>query len=240
MGFFRQEYWSGLLFPSPGDNPDPGIEPWSPTLQADSLPSEPAGKPRSEEQRKSKAIFGSILNKGWYSQVALVVKKTLLSICQCRRHKRCGFDSWVRRSPGGGRGNPLQYSGLENSMTEEPGGLQSIVLQRIGHDWRDLAHTHTHTLMLTNVGYWYSLQTRKKNLVIQTLNLRLFPLYSIATCSLVHVPSLSPVPGVSQTEGFMWILMRIASWGCWWALDEPLNFSTSCPTEGSQSHFMLY
>ena len=37
MGFFRQEYCSGLPFPSPGDLPDPGIEPRSPTLQADSL-----------------------------------------------------------------------------------------------------------------------------------------------------------------------------------------------------------
>ena len=37
MKFFRQEYWSGLPFPSPGDLPDPGIEPESPTLQADSL-----------------------------------------------------------------------------------------------------------------------------------------------------------------------------------------------------------
>ena len=43
--FSRQEYWSGLLFPSPGDLPDPGIEPRSPALQADSLPSELLGKP---------------------------------------------------------------------------------------------------------------------------------------------------------------------------------------------------
>ena len=41
MGFSRQEYWSGLPFPSPGDLPDPGIEPGSPALQADTLPSEP-------------------------------------------------------------------------------------------------------------------------------------------------------------------------------------------------------
>ena len=41
MGFSRQEYWSGLPFPSPGDLPDPGIEPGSPALQADALPSEP-------------------------------------------------------------------------------------------------------------------------------------------------------------------------------------------------------
>ena len=46
MGFPRQEYWSGLLFPSPGDIPSPGIEPRSPALQADSLLlSEPPGKP---------------------------------------------------------------------------------------------------------------------------------------------------------------------------------------------------
>ena len=45
MGFSRQEYWSGL--PSPGDLPDPGIEPRSPALRADALPSEPPGKSRS-------------------------------------------------------------------------------------------------------------------------------------------------------------------------------------------------
>ena len=45
MEFFRQEYWSGLPFPSPGDLPDPGIKPRSPTLQADTSPSEPPGKP---------------------------------------------------------------------------------------------------------------------------------------------------------------------------------------------------
>ena len=44
MEFSRQEHWSGLPFPSPGDLPDPGIEPGSPTLQADALPSEPPGK----------------------------------------------------------------------------------------------------------------------------------------------------------------------------------------------------
>ena len=45
MGFPRQEHWSGLPFASPGDLPEPGIEPRSPALQADSLPSEPLGKP---------------------------------------------------------------------------------------------------------------------------------------------------------------------------------------------------
>ena len=45
MGFSRQEYWSGLPFPSPGDLPDPGIKPGSPGLEADALTSEPPGKP---------------------------------------------------------------------------------------------------------------------------------------------------------------------------------------------------
>ena len=44
MGFSRQEYWKGLPFPSPGDLPNPGIEPGSPALQTDALPSEPLGK----------------------------------------------------------------------------------------------------------------------------------------------------------------------------------------------------
>ena len=44
-GLPRQEYWSAWSFPSPGDLPNPGIKPGSPTLQADSLPSEPIGKP---------------------------------------------------------------------------------------------------------------------------------------------------------------------------------------------------
>ena len=48
MGFSRQEYCIGLPFPSPGDLPNPGIEPGSPALQADSLPSEPPGKPQLE------------------------------------------------------------------------------------------------------------------------------------------------------------------------------------------------
>ena len=47
MGFSRQEYWSGLPFPSSGELPNPGIKPGSPTLWADALPSEPQGQPQS-------------------------------------------------------------------------------------------------------------------------------------------------------------------------------------------------
>ena len=50
MGFSRQEYWSGLPFPSPGDLPNPWIEPGSRALQADSLPAEPPRKPYKAER----------------------------------------------------------------------------------------------------------------------------------------------------------------------------------------------
>ena len=48
MGFYRHEYWCGLPFPSPGDLPNPGIEPRSPASQADSLPTELQGKPQTQ------------------------------------------------------------------------------------------------------------------------------------------------------------------------------------------------
>ena len=52
VGFSRQEYWSGLPFPSPGALPNPGIEPRSPALQADALPSEPSGVLYRREENK--------------------------------------------------------------------------------------------------------------------------------------------------------------------------------------------
>jgi len=55
MEFSRQVYWSGFPFPSPGDLPDPGIEPGSPTLQADALLAEPPEKPRKADQIRSVA-----------------------------------------------------------------------------------------------------------------------------------------------------------------------------------------
>ena len=56
MGFSRQEYWSGLPFPSPGALPNPGIKPGSPTLQADSVPTEPRGKPILVKKKKKKML----------------------------------------------------------------------------------------------------------------------------------------------------------------------------------------
>ena len=65
MGFSRQKYWSGLPFPSPGDLPNQGIEPGFRTLQADTLPSEPPGKPMNQ---KDLPYALAILLLGTYSK----------------------------------------------------------------------------------------------------------------------------------------------------------------------------
>ena len=69
MGFSRQEYWSGVPLPSPGDLPDPGIESLSPSFQADALTSEPAVKEtwvqslgREDLLEKETATHSSILS----------------------------------------------------------------------------------------------------------------------------------------------------------------------------------
>ena len=78
MGFSRQKYWSGLPFLSPGDLSDWGIEPRSPTLQVDSLPSEPPGK----SVRKREIIyvtmgsFISMLNKYELNKYELFLRKS--------------------------------------------------------------------------------------------------------------------------------------------------------------------
>ena len=65
MEFSRQEYWCGQSLPSPGDLPDPEIEPRSLTLQADSLPSEPRGKPLKDDAVK---VLHSVYLQIWKTQ----------------------------------------------------------------------------------------------------------------------------------------------------------------------------
>ena len=114
MGFPRQEFWSGSLFPS--------LEkPW-------------------EAQAKSKHELGAwnslscmVLHRA--SQVALVVKNL-----PANAGERCRFNAWVRKIPWR-RANLSNILAWRIPRTEEPGGLQSIRLQRIGHNWNDLACT---------------------------------------------------------------------------------------------------
>ena len=73
MEFSRQEYWSGLLFPSPGDLPDSGMDHGSPTLQVDSLPSEPPGMPTTNlnsvlKSRDITLLTEFLIIKVWFFQ----------------------------------------------------------------------------------------------------------------------------------------------------------------------------
>ena len=77
MGLSRQEYWRGLSFPSPGDLPDPEIEPGSPALQADPLPSELPGKPYGTPIQQ--AIIASSCKHKRAGTFSLALHKILVS-----------------------------------------------------------------------------------------------------------------------------------------------------------------
>ena len=63
--------------------------------------------------------------------------------CHCRRHKRCGFDLWVGKQEEEGMAIHSSILAWRIPWREEPGRLQSIGLQRVGHDWSNLVCTHT-------------------------------------------------------------------------------------------------
>ena len=115
MGLFRQEYWSGLPLPSQGDLPDPRIELSSLALQANSLSSEPPGKPYAFH----KAAYNDC---SWASQEVQMVKNPPANVGDIRH---AGSIPGLARCPGEGHGNPLQYSCLEN-----PHGQRSLVVYR--------------------------------------------------------------------------------------------------------------
>ena len=111
MGFSRQEYWSGLPFPSPGDLPDPGFEPWSPALQADTLPSELPGKSPVAQMSHHACQISFIWNQTlYYFPGGSDGKASAYSAGDLGSNPGSGG------SPGEGNDNPLQYSCLENPM----------------------------------------------------------------------------------------------------------------------------
>ena len=94
VGFCRQDYWSGLPFPSPGDLRHPGIElesPVSPALQADSLPAETSGKPRLQNKRFTSGIYSymTLSRSVQFSSVILPQKVHLLKGKIVFTSKRC-------------------------------------------------------------------------------------------------------------------------------------------------------
>ena len=115
MGFPRQKYWSGLLFPSSGDLLDPGIKPVSPVLQEDSLPTEPAGKPLQgfpthELQKNSLELreFPLFWESAWGS--------ALRGFPGSAWAGDTGSIPWSGKSPAESSGNPREYSCRQNPM----------------------------------------------------------------------------------------------------------------------------
>ena len=130
MEFSRQECWSALPFPSPRDLSDVGIEPRSPALQADSLPSEPLGKPFWFEQNY---LFR------YHKKKSLLQKDTSL-VAQMVKHLPTMWETQVQSL---GQEDILKTEMETHSSilawkipwTEEPGRLQSMGSQRVGHNW---------------------------------------------------------------------------------------------------------
>ena len=93
MGFSRQEYWSGLPFPSPGRLPDTGIKPGSPALEADALTSEPPGKP--VKRGKFPPLF--LLNScGWSNKN--IGTRQIKRRKKKNKNQQPHFNPWVWRS----------------------------------------------------------------------------------------------------------------------------------------------
>ena len=114
MGFYRQEYWSGLPCPPPGDLPNPGIEPRSPALQADSLPSEPPGKPTNYVEY-TKFFLGA-------EEIALKHRSKEGSHVSSRQQKQRGFN----------RTTIASLTQPPTPMTTLPGQIVLLYPQEIG------------------------------------------------------------------------------------------------------------
>ena len=95
MEFSRSEYWSGQPFPSPGNLPNPGIEPMSPAFQVDSVPAKPPGKPK-------KSTVGNLSLLQWIFKTHSNILGLPWWLSWLRIHLQCGragFDLWVGKIP---------------------------------------------------------------------------------------------------------------------------------------------
>ena len=165
IGFSRQQYWSELPLPSPGDLPNLGIEPES--LASPAL----AGRFFTTDATWEyicicinmyykhlfaihvncrEFFFSQELHTGWK-----ITMKPLKEIRLVKNPPTSAGDTRDKgsvpgsgRSPGEGNGNHASIIAWQMPWTEEPGGLQSMELKRVGHHWAPTharTHTHTHT-----------------------------------------------------------------------------------------------
>ena len=136
MGFSRQEYWSGLPSPSPGDLPDPEIKPRSPTLQADSLPSEPPGKPRNWVKSSQLEVlplrlgynpFLLKLVSGEDSALCWLLCRTNATECQKIKPALFSLSQCCRKESGAGEGDHVPGLTRVHVTAAEYGFLASAV-----------------------------------------------------------------------------------------------------------------
>ena len=121
MGFSRQEYWSGLPFPSPGDLPNPGIKPGSPQLQADPLPSETSKAPITQTNLSISVLF--------YCGVGFPGGASGKEpACQYKKPKKYGFSPWVGKKPWrkAWQPTPVFLPGESHGQRSPTLGLQSV------------------------------------------------------------------------------------------------------------------
>ena len=129
-----QEYCSGWPIPSPGDLPNPGIEPGSPALQADSLPAEPQGKPIPRWFHIISELFI------WSFPCGAGGKE---SACRCRSCKETQVQSVDQEDPlEEGMATHSSIPASRIPYTEDPVRLWCMELQRLGHDWSGWACMH--------------------------------------------------------------------------------------------------
>ena len=161
MGFSKQEYWSGLPCPPPGDLPNPGTEPRSSTLQADSFLPEPPGKPflyiktpKNVLQKKRWNVntwnlqyWGACTEEVTERQSKLLPRwhSGEGPTYQCRRHKRPRLHLWVWKIPRRRKGQPTPLF-----LPGELHGQRSLVgYSPQGHSCKELVtteRTHTQTV----------------------------------------------------------------------------------------------
>ena len=164
MGFSRQEYWSVLPHPSPGNLPNPGIEPpisciaggffnlWATGEALTGVKASIKGcyiqKHVEKHSVGTKWIGQFDRRRQWHPTLVLLPGKfhgwRSLVGCSTWGHRESNMTEWLHfhfslSCIGEENGNPVQCSCLENPRTGEPGGLPSMESHRVGHDWSDFA-----------------------------------------------------------------------------------------------------
>ena len=99
MGFPRQEYWSGLPFPSPGDLPDPGITPWSSALGGKFFTTEPLGRPSFTLSSVQKKKIGKGFSISWVDEHKVDLHELISKIYRHRRYQNAKIPEMKHLNP---------------------------------------------------------------------------------------------------------------------------------------------